>query len=234
MLTASCYHGGRGMSLRSRPMAAEPVGTSLLFENDRVRVWEMVLPPGASCSPHRHHPVGDRRRAGRRPAGAPAPGPRDGRRPRGRHGRASPRTRSPTPARNQPPLRRRTARPQHHRVPPPPRTQQPRPHRVPRPSLVPPRPPRSPEPPRSPRPSGSRRLRARLGDSCGTSGTDGPPVTPGTRPHRSWCRSEPAQCSIEPAYPAQCSIVPAWEAGQLSRTSQPLAPAWGLRGLKFG
>lgn len=35
-------------------MAAEPVGTSLLFENDHVRVWEMVLPPGASCSPHRH------------------------------------------------------------------------------------------------------------------------------------------------------------------------------------
>ena len=35
-------------------MAAEPVGTSVLFENDRVRVWEMVLPPGASCPSHRH------------------------------------------------------------------------------------------------------------------------------------------------------------------------------------
>jgi hypothetical protein len=35
-------------------MAAEPVGTSLLFENDRVRVWEMVLPPGAASPPHRH------------------------------------------------------------------------------------------------------------------------------------------------------------------------------------
>lgn len=35
-------------------MAVEPVGTSLLFENDRVRVWEMVLPPGTACQPHRH------------------------------------------------------------------------------------------------------------------------------------------------------------------------------------
>jgi hypothetical protein len=35
-------------------MSAEPVGTTLLFENDRVRVWEMVLPPGAACQPHRH------------------------------------------------------------------------------------------------------------------------------------------------------------------------------------
>ena len=30
------------------------VGTELLFENDRVRVWEMLLAPGESCTPHRH------------------------------------------------------------------------------------------------------------------------------------------------------------------------------------
>jgi hypothetical protein len=33
---------------------AEPVGTALLFENDQVRVWEMVLAPGETCPPHRH------------------------------------------------------------------------------------------------------------------------------------------------------------------------------------
>ena len=30
------------------------VGTEILFENDRVRVWEMLLAPGESCPPHRH------------------------------------------------------------------------------------------------------------------------------------------------------------------------------------
>jgi hypothetical protein len=35
-------------------MSAEPVGTMLLFENDRVRVWEMTLAPGQTCAPHRH------------------------------------------------------------------------------------------------------------------------------------------------------------------------------------
>jgi hypothetical protein len=33
---------------------AEPVGTDLLFQNDHVRVWEMVLAPGETCAPHRH------------------------------------------------------------------------------------------------------------------------------------------------------------------------------------
>ena len=30
------------------------VGTRLLFENDRVRVWEMDLAPGARSATHRH------------------------------------------------------------------------------------------------------------------------------------------------------------------------------------
>jgi hypothetical protein len=30
------------------------VGTDVLFENDRIRVWEMRLAPGESCEPHRH------------------------------------------------------------------------------------------------------------------------------------------------------------------------------------
>lgn len=30
------------------------VGTALLFENDRVRVWEMDLAPGARSDVHRH------------------------------------------------------------------------------------------------------------------------------------------------------------------------------------
>jgi quercetin dioxygenase-like cupin family protein len=39
-------------------MAREPelgdVATHFLFENDRVRVWEMRLEPGESSAPHRH------------------------------------------------------------------------------------------------------------------------------------------------------------------------------------
>jgi hypothetical protein len=30
------------------------VGTSVLFENDRLRVWEMTLEPGETCALHRH------------------------------------------------------------------------------------------------------------------------------------------------------------------------------------
>ena len=30
------------------------VGTEVLFENEQIRVWEMVLGPGESCPPHRH------------------------------------------------------------------------------------------------------------------------------------------------------------------------------------
>lgn len=35
--------------------ASEQVGTTLLFENDRVRVWEMRLAPGESSTRHVHH-----------------------------------------------------------------------------------------------------------------------------------------------------------------------------------
>jgi quercetin dioxygenase-like cupin family protein len=31
------------------------VGSTVLFENDRVRVWEMTLAPGEHCDYHRHH-----------------------------------------------------------------------------------------------------------------------------------------------------------------------------------
>ena len=30
------------------------VGSNVLFENKRIRVWEMVLAPGETCEPHRH------------------------------------------------------------------------------------------------------------------------------------------------------------------------------------
>jgi hypothetical protein len=30
------------------------IGTKLLFENDRIRVWEMRLEPGEQCSLHEH------------------------------------------------------------------------------------------------------------------------------------------------------------------------------------
>jgi hypothetical protein len=31
-----------------------PIGTEVVFENDRVRVWEMRLAPGESSAVHRH------------------------------------------------------------------------------------------------------------------------------------------------------------------------------------
>jgi hypothetical protein len=34
--------------------ASTAVGTELLFENERIRVWEMLLDPGETCRPHRH------------------------------------------------------------------------------------------------------------------------------------------------------------------------------------
>lgn len=33
---------------------SEDVGTRLLFENDRVRVWDLTLAPGESTGQHRH------------------------------------------------------------------------------------------------------------------------------------------------------------------------------------
>lgn len=42
----------RGESKAQAPI--EPVGTSLLFENERVRAWEMTLAPGETCPAHRH------------------------------------------------------------------------------------------------------------------------------------------------------------------------------------
>ena len=39
-------------------MATEPsdkVGTRLMFENDRVRVWDLALAPGESLAKHVHH-----------------------------------------------------------------------------------------------------------------------------------------------------------------------------------
>lgn len=36
------------------PTASTKVGTELLFENDRVRVWQMILAPGESSEMHRH------------------------------------------------------------------------------------------------------------------------------------------------------------------------------------
>ncbi len=33
---------------------SERIGTEVLFENDRVRIWEMTLEPGESSGPHWH------------------------------------------------------------------------------------------------------------------------------------------------------------------------------------
>jgi beta-alanine degradation protein BauB len=34
--------------------ASTAVGTEVLFENEQLRVWEMVLDPGETCQMHRH------------------------------------------------------------------------------------------------------------------------------------------------------------------------------------
>jgi quercetin dioxygenase-like cupin family protein len=36
-------------------IAANPVGTNLLFEDERVRIWEIVLEPGQEAPTHTHH-----------------------------------------------------------------------------------------------------------------------------------------------------------------------------------
>ncbi len=42
-------------SLSASPSAiSDQVGTKLLFENDRVRVWDLQLPPGETTGLHRH------------------------------------------------------------------------------------------------------------------------------------------------------------------------------------
>jgi hypothetical protein len=38
----------------TQPQPDTAVGTEVLFENDSIRVWEMVLAPGESCAAHRH------------------------------------------------------------------------------------------------------------------------------------------------------------------------------------
>jgi hypothetical protein len=38
----------------SAEVPSERIGTEILFENDRVRVWEMALAPGESSEFHRH------------------------------------------------------------------------------------------------------------------------------------------------------------------------------------
>ena len=38
----------------ARGEVSRNVGSELLFENDRVRVWSMTLAPGESCEYHRH------------------------------------------------------------------------------------------------------------------------------------------------------------------------------------
>ncbi len=42
------------MSTTNHPEISPNVGTRLLFENDRVRVWDLQLAPGESTGLHRH------------------------------------------------------------------------------------------------------------------------------------------------------------------------------------
>ena len=36
------------------PPPLGPIATRVVFEDERVRVWEQVIEPGASTGPHRH------------------------------------------------------------------------------------------------------------------------------------------------------------------------------------
>jgi hypothetical protein len=38
----------------NEPDATTAVGSNVLFENERIRVWEMVVAPGETCATHRH------------------------------------------------------------------------------------------------------------------------------------------------------------------------------------
>lgn len=40
--------------MSTQPIVSDQVGTRLLFENDRVRVWDLRLQPGESTTLHRH------------------------------------------------------------------------------------------------------------------------------------------------------------------------------------
>jgi quercetin dioxygenase-like cupin family protein len=42
------------MSIAKEPNVSTDVGTRLLFENERVRVWDLRLAPGESTGLHRH------------------------------------------------------------------------------------------------------------------------------------------------------------------------------------
>jgi hypothetical protein len=65
--------------MQKSPAVSSDVGTKLLFENDRVRVWDLRLAPGESTGLHRHTTdylyvvIGDGALAGKSADGASQP-----------------------------------------------------------------------------------------------------------------------------------------------------------------
>jgi hypothetical protein len=49
-----CYEWFPKEAAVSKSEVSTAVGTEVLFENEQIRVWEMVLGPGETCPPHRH------------------------------------------------------------------------------------------------------------------------------------------------------------------------------------
>jgi beta-alanine degradation protein BauB len=41
--------------LTPEDIATNPIGTDLIFEDDRVRIWQIVLEPGQEAPVHTHH-----------------------------------------------------------------------------------------------------------------------------------------------------------------------------------
>ena len=60
----------------TRGEVSRNVGSELLFENDRVRVWSMTLAPGESCEYHRHENDIEGTKRGRNSPASPGQRPR--------------------------------------------------------------------------------------------------------------------------------------------------------------
>jgi hypothetical protein len=47
--------GGKTTVLTPEDIAINPIGTDLIFEDDQVRIWQIVLEPGQEAPVHTHH-----------------------------------------------------------------------------------------------------------------------------------------------------------------------------------
>lgn len=55
MLEVNPSGGGEPNVLTPEDIASNPIGTELIFEDDKVRIWQIVLEPGQEAPVHTHH-----------------------------------------------------------------------------------------------------------------------------------------------------------------------------------